>query len=120
MHKIGILVLSLFFLSAGAMLGDNLLDLLHGKLARILKEPGLLWFSLIANPVCWLCIWLLWRKARQSDPMQFGDSRLTFSRLVLRGLPLTDRLAFLTFSITWVLGFLLGFVVPFFDRAMPR
>ena len=119
MHHVGILILSLLFFAAGSMLGSGLFELLHGTFARWASERVPFWFTIGANPVCWLCIWLLWRKAKRLTPMRAGDSRLKFTQLVVRGLPITDRVAFLAFTILWTLGFLFGLLWPFFDRGLP-
>src|SRR5688572_32696766 len=118
MHHVGILILSLLFFAAGSMLGGGLFELVHGNWARFASERMIFWFTILSNPVCWLCIWLLWRKAKRLTPMRAGDPRLKFTWTVVHGLPVTDRIAFLAFTVLWTLGFFFGLLAPFFDRGI--
>lgn len=111
----GILILAALFFGAGSMLGVALNELVRGNLSDFTSEPAPMWFTLVANPLCWLCIWLLWRKASRAAPLHRTDSRLKFMRIALRGLPVTDRIGFLAFTVLWILGFLFGLIMPLFD-----
>lgn len=102
------------------MLGALLPAIFTGGLSEFTAERIPFWFTIIANPLCWLCIWLLWRKARKAVAIQSGDSRLRFLSLAMRGLPLTDRIALLVFSTLWVAGFVGGLILPLFDPTFAR
>src|SRR5687767_13102560 len=107
MQHAGILILSLLFLGAGGMLGSACAELLHGHFRCVFSDaipPIPFWFTMIANPLCWLCIWLLRRRLKRQAPLQAGDNRLRFGILAVRGLPVTDRIGFLAFTILWTFG----------------
>src|SRR5882724_11677893 len=99
MYKLGISILVLLYFGAGGSVGSIVFDLTHGRSDEILNAYGTLAFAAIANLVLLPCLWLLWRQRHVDPPITAGSSEVRASGLVLRGLPINARIAFLLFFI---------------------
>src|SRR6266516_627239 len=113
MYKIGIPILILLYFGAGASVGSIVFDLAHGRSDQVLHAYATLAFAGIANVLLLPCLLLLWRQ-RHTDPnVTAGSAELRVSRLVLHGLPITVRIAFLLFACGWGIGFFVPIVFGF-------
>jgi len=113
MYKIGIPILILLYFGAGGSVGSIVFDLAHGRSDQVLHDYATLAFAGIANMILLPCLPLLWRQRRTDSNITAGSRELRVSRLILHGLPINVRIAFLLFSSGWVIGLLVPIVFGF-------
>ncbi len=113
MHKIGIPILILLYFGAGASIGSIIFDLAHGRGDQIAHEYATLAFAGISNTILLPCLLLLWRRRHVAPKFTAASPELRVSRLIVHGLPVNARIAFLLFYSGWVIGFFVPIVFGF-------
>jgi len=105
MHSLGIKVLVVFYLCAGGFIGESIRRILQGRRSDIFDYPWFLWTVFGVNAVAITCLVLLRRRAAVEPPMQKLERPLL---ILVRGLPVTNRVAFLLFTVSYIIGFVVG------------
>ena len=113
MRKLGISILTLCYFGAGSSIGSIIFDLAHGRSDQVIHEYGIMAFTVAANAVLLPCLIHIWRQRNADPAVTMESSEMRLSRLFLHGLPFNNRIAFLLFSVGWVIGFLVPLVFGF-------
>ena len=112
MRKLGISILAVCYFGAGSSIGSILFDLWHGRGDQVFHAYGILAFTALANLVLLPCLLFIWRQ-RNAEPDARQSAEMRPSSLLLPELPFNNRIAFLLFSVAWVIGFLVPIVFGF-------
>jgi hypothetical protein len=108
MHSLGIKILAIFYCGAGGIFGEFIRAVLRGRASEWFTDRrGFLIGIAVSNVIAISCLVLLRRRSVVEAPMQSIGRPF---EIVVRGLPVTNRVAFLLFSIAWVIGLILGIV----------
>ena len=103
MYTFGLSLLALFYFGVGGLLGEFLHALALGRVADSYQDShGLLVAMVIGNLVGLPCLVLLFKQRHREPRLEsLGQPQ----QVLLKGLPINSRIAFLLLSVAWVIGF---------------
>src|SRR2546421_6512698 len=108
MHSFGIKILAIFFCGAGGIFGEFIRALFRGRASEWFPDRrGFLIVIAVSNVVVVACLLLLWRRSATEAPLRSIGRPL---EILVRGLPVTNRVGFLLLSTAWIIGLILGIV----------
>jgi len=107
LHNIGIKLLALFYFGAGASIGEPVRHFFQGRGRNSFGNPTYFFVSIGANLVAIGCLVFVRRRAVAESPMRQITSPLV---MLVRGLPVTNRVAFLLCTTTYIIGLVIGFI----------
>ena len=105
MHSLGIKLLVIFYLSAGGFIGESVRRILQDRRSELFRYPWYLWAVIGVNIVAVSCLVLLRRRAVVESPLKKIEHPL---RILVHGFPVTNRVAFLLFTTSYILGLVVG------------
>ena len=105
MHSLGIKLLVVFYLCAGGFIGESVRRILQNRKSELFRDPWYLWTVLGVNVVALSCLVLLRHRAVVEQPLQKVEHPL---RILVHGLPVNYRVAFLLFTTSYILGLVVG------------
>jgi len=108
MHNVGSTVLALLFFGAGGCLGEAVRRVWQDRVQELFEPAWFFWAIIIANGIAIASLVLLRRQARREAPLERIEHPL---RLLVHGLPLTERIALLLLSSCYVIGICVGVIV---------
>lgn len=105
MHTLGIKLLAIFYFAAGAFIGESLSRIFHDRGSELSVHHAYVWMVLGVNIVAITCLILIGRRMFRETPLERIEPSL---RTLVRGLPVTNRVAFLLFTTCYVIGLGVG------------
>ena len=105
MRSLGIKLLVVFHLCAGGFIGESVRRILQDRNSELFRYPWYLWTVIGVNVVALSCLVLLRRRAVVEPPLQKIEHPL---RILVHGLPVTNRVAFLLFTTSYIVGLVVG------------
>jgi hypothetical protein len=101
MHSLGIKLLAVFYFCAGGFIGELVRRIYQNRSSEFFGHHGYLWTVIGFNVVALIFLALLLRRALTEPPLQKIEKPA-------RGLPTTNRVAFLLFTTSYGIGLLVG------------
>lgn len=95
-------IVSMFFFVGGASLGALIFYTIHGRLHHLSHQDAIMLWVLPLNLVLLPCLALLWMR-RESVTPRMGVAS-SASLLARHRVPFNKRIAFMVFSIVWIIG----------------
>ena len=105
MVGLGTGILTLLYFATGGFVGEWARRCFDGRGSEILENYRLFYFALGLNVAAIGCLILLRRRTKSESPMQEMERPW---EVIVRGFPLTNRVAFLLFGTAYAIGAVVG------------
>ena len=105
MHNVGSMILALLYLGAGGCLGEVVRRVWQNRTAELFDPHWYFWAIVVWNVLALTCLALLRQRAQRKSPLERLDRPW---RVLIHGLPVTERIAVLLFSTTYLAGLFVG------------